>query len=73
MVSFSVNLKFINTSFNLGNAQWIVGYIISKKIFGPGAFNFITSIVANSYLLDNQKEFFTIWYKIGKISTRKNV
>jgi len=31
----------------------------------------MTSIVANGCLLDNQKEVFTFWYKIGKKSTRK--
>ena len=31
----------------------------------------MTPIVSNGYLLDNQKQFFTFWYKIGKKAMQK--
>ena len=36
-----------------------------------GIFNCMTSIVANGFLLDNQKWFFTFWYINAKKSARQ--
>ena len=65
---------FLNLPCILPTVIWIVQQCpkkISKLVFQAGIFNCTRSLVANGCLLDNQKYFFTFWYKIGKISTRK--